>query len=184
MYLTLYFFFTLINMMQPISEKPEITLEDFKADASLQWRIINDGVMGGLSGSRMDILQEEIGRFSGKVSLDNNGGFASTRALVGHIDLEGTEKLIIKVKGDGQRYSFRMRTDQYFDGVSYAAKFETQKDEWSTIELPYTDFIPTFRGRRVRAPELKGSNIRQIGFLIADKQEGNFELLIDWIKAR
>jgi hypothetical protein len=115
--------------------------------------------------------------------LDNNGGFASVRALVDQSKLSNTQKIILRVKGDGNRYSFRIRTNQNFDGISYAANFETIKGQWATVELDYADFIPTFRGRRMRAPELQGAQIRQIGFLISDKQEGPFELLIDWIKA-
>lgn len=179
-----YMFFTLILFgMQPITNKNEVLLEDFTPDSHLRWQIINDGVMGGLSDSKMEITEESLGRFSGRVSLQNNGGFASTRALINRVDLSGTEKVILRVQGDGSRYSFRLRTDQNFDGVSYAADFDTQKGEWITVELDYADFTPTFRGRKVRAPELTGENIRQIGILISDKQEGPFELLIDWIKA-
>jgi NADH dehydrogenase [ubiquinone] 1 alpha subcomplex assembly factor 1 len=179
-----YIFFTLIISMQPITEKNEILLESFSPDDHLSWRIINDGVMGGLSNSKMDILSEGVGRFSGQVSLENNGGFASTRALVGNFDLSDTEKIILRVKGDGKRYSFRIRTDQYFDGLSYAANFDTVENEWQTIEFNYSDFVPTFRGRRMRAPQLTGNDIRQIGFLISDKQQGSFEILVDWIKAQ
>ena len=46
----------------------------------LDWRIINDSVMGGVSRSQFNIFEEYI-RFSGHVSLENNGGFASIRAL-------------------------------------------------------------------------------------------------------
>lgn len=169
--------------MHPLTDKNEVLLEDFNTNDHLLWRIINDGVMGGLSDSKMEIIKEDLGRFSGHVSLKNNGGFASTRALINEMDLSKTEKISLKVKGDGRRYSFRLRTDQNFDGVSYAADFATQKNEWITIELNYSDFTPTFRGRKVSAPELKGDHIRQIGILISDKQEGPFELLIDWIKA-
>jgi monofunctional biosynthetic peptidoglycan transglycosylase len=178
-----FLFFTLMISMPPITEENEILLEDFEPGDHLSWRTINDGVMGGLSQSQMTITSEGFGQFTGQVSLENNGGFASTRALIGNIDLSGTEKIMLRVKGDGKRYSFRIRTDQYFDGLSYAADFDTVEDEWLTVEFDYADFVPTFRGRKMRAPQLTGSDIRQIGFLISDKQQGPFEIFIDWIKA-
>lgn len=44
-----------------------------------KWRIVNDGVMGGLSSSRVSVNDDKI-IFSGNVSLENNGGFASLRS--------------------------------------------------------------------------------------------------------
>ncbi len=161
----------------------EVLIEDFQQDQHLDWNIINDGVMGGVSQSAMSITPEGFGKFSGRVSLENNGGFASTRASIKKLDLSESSQIVLRVKGDGQRYSFRIRTDRYFDGVSYKASFDTQAGEWITIQLPYKDFVPTFRGRKVSAPPLTGAQVSQIGFLISDKQEGPFELLIDWIKA-
>ncbi|NNK13178.1 MAG: CIA30 family protein, partial [Desulfofustis sp.] len=58
-------------------------------------------------------------------------------------------------------------------------------DEWMTVEIPFSECVPVFRGRKLSgvapvAPE----KIQQIGFLISDKQAGPFRLEIDWIKAR
>ena len=43
------------------------------------WTIVNDGVMGGLSSSEIIETEEKTLIFSGLVSLENNGGFASVR---------------------------------------------------------------------------------------------------------
>jgi NADH dehydrogenase [ubiquinone] 1 alpha subcomplex assembly factor 1 len=44
--------------------------------------------------------------------------------------------------------------------------------------------MPTFRGRALRdVPPIEPSAIRQLGILIADKDETPFRLEIDWIKA-
>ena len=64
------------------------------------------------------------------------------------------------------------------------AGFETVAGTWVTIQIPFSDLRPTFRGRQLRnMPALEGAAVRQIGFMIADKQEGPFRLEIDWIKA-
>jgi hypothetical protein len=51
------------------------TLFDFDADEmkSSEWRIVNDGVMGGLSKGQMDVSKDGVLTFSGKLSLENNG---------------------------------------------------------------------------------------------------------------
>ena len=157
-------------------------LETFTSGSMLNWRIINDGVMGGRSNSQIEILPGDIGRFRGNVSLDNFGGFASTRAILPVQLKDGYTKVLLKVKGDGKKYSFRIRTDVNFDGVSYKQDFTTKAGEWQEIELVLANFIPTWRGRRLRnVPPIAATKIRQIGFFISDKQEGNFELLVDWV---
>ncbi|MBK8853830.1 MAG: CIA30 family protein [Saprospiraceae bacterium] len=42
-----------------------------------EWRIVNDDVMGGISKSSILLTDTGHGQFSGHVSLENNGGFAS-----------------------------------------------------------------------------------------------------------
>lgn len=42
-----------------------------------EWRIVNDGVMGGVSKSSIALTADGHGKFAGYVSLQNNGGFAS-----------------------------------------------------------------------------------------------------------
>lgn len=159
-----------------------VILENFAQNTTLNWRIINDGVMGGISSSQINALPNGIGRFRGSVSLENYGGFASTRALLVDSPKAAYTKVRIKVKGDGKQYSFRIRTDGNFDGVSYKQDFTTINGEWQEIELPLADFFPTWRGRRLRnIPPIEATQIRQIGLMISDKQEGAFELLLDWI---
>jgi monofunctional biosynthetic peptidoglycan transglycosylase len=163
--------------------KVESVVLDFSApDEAQQWRVINDGVMGGLSLSRIEITSDRTAIFRGDVSLENNGGFASVRRVPRSYGLDGTAGLRLRVRGDGKTYQLRLRTGDDYDGVAYRASFEPQAD-WSRIELLFEDFVPSFRGRIVRAPKLDPADIRQIGFLIGDKQEGPFELEIDCIEA-
>lgn len=148
------------------------------------WRIVNDGVMGGLSQSRVDLKKDGKMRFMGYVSLENNGGFASTRTAPKDHDLAGYKGLEIRVKGDGKKYKFRIRTNNNFDGAAYTINFTTEEGEWQTFSIPFEDMEATFRGRLLADyPALKASDIRQLGILIADKQTGNFKLDVDWIKA-
>jgi len=158
-------------------------IEDFDPKSHLNWNVINDAVMGGISESKFEILPNQTGQFSGQVSLENNGGFASVRALLVESVSGSFEKITLRVKGDGKIYSFRIRTDENFDGVVYASSFTTVKDQWTEHEFSPDDFIPTFRGRILNnVLPLNVQQIKQIGFLISEKQSGNFHLIIDWIK--
>jgi len=163
--------------------QPTMLIESFNVPTNLNWRIINDGVMGGISNSKIQILPDGIGQFKGTVSLENNGGFASTRGVLAVLPTAPFTKIKLRIKGDGKKYSFRIRTDGQYDGVSYKNDFETKAEEWQEIILNLADFIPTWRGRILtNIPPIEPTQIRQIGFLISDKQAGAFTLLIDWIK--
>ena len=174
--------FLLMNLSF-MNAQTSMLVESFDTPTNLNWRIINDGVMGGMSDSEIQILPEGLGVFKGNVSLENNGGFASTRGLLPRLPSEHYTKMKLRIKGDGKKYSFRIRTDGEYDGVSYKNDFGTKAGDWQEITLLLADFKPTWRGRTLsNIPPIEPTQIRQIGFLISDKQAGPFTLLIDWIK--
>jgi monofunctional biosynthetic peptidoglycan transglycosylase len=140
------------------------------------WMEINDGVMGGVSTS---LMRQENGMlvFSGHLSLENKGGFASARRELSEFPVN-TDRVRLEVRGDGRRYQFRIRQDSRFDGVAWSQSFATS-DRWQSIELPLSDFVAVFRGRGVNgAGPVVTSRIRQIGFMLADKRPGPFRLEI------
>jgi NADH dehydrogenase [ubiquinone] 1 alpha subcomplex assembly factor 1 len=161
----------------------EAMIFDFDSPTtSGEWVTVDDVVMGGVSESKFEINQDNTATFSGTVSPDNNGGFASARAALKN-EFNDFEGVIIRVKGDGNIYSLRFRTDTNFDGISYQAKFKTEPGEWKEYKIPLSDFKPTFRGNTLsNKSKLESKNIKQIGILIADKQFGKFKLNIDWVK--
>jgi hypothetical protein len=122
--------------------------------------------------------------FQGKVSLENNGGFTSIHTISQDYGLDNYDGLAVRVKGDGKTYQLRLRTDDRIGGVSYHSDFQTVDGDWTNAELAFESFVPTFHGRIVSdAPKLASDKIRQIGFLILNKQEGDFHLEIGCIKA-
>ncbi len=140
-----------------------------------KWVSVNDDVMGGISSGKMQIVGK-IGVFSGTLSPENNGGFASVRTQVKPIS---NEYFKLRVRGDGKTYQLRARTSYGFDGISYKAEFPTTSDEWMEISIPVRDFIPVFRGRRIQAAPLAAADIVQLGFLISGKQYGAFRLEVE-----
>lgn len=144
-----------------------------------RWVVVNDGVMGGVSTGRLRVLDDGTSVFSGRLSLENNGGFASVRCVLDAMDLRGYAGIRIRVRGDGRRYQLRLRTDDAMDGVAYRAEFDTLEDEWTTVEVPFSAFEPSFRGRILDGPPLDLESVAQIGILLADKQPGPFWLEIN-----
>ena len=134
--------------------------------------------MGGVSASRMHHDPAGHGVFSGEVSLENNGGFASVRAPVRPPEAAaGASACLLEVRGDGRRYKLNLRTDDNFDGITHQAGFAPPAGEWAWVRLPLADFVATWRGRPVTAPDtLAAAQLRQLGLLIADRQAGPFRL--------
>ncbi len=152
----------------------------FSAQTNIkEWRIVNDGVMGGLSKSSLVLTSEGHGQFSGHVSLANNGGFASIQLNTTIKLADETKFIVLRVKGDGKRYEFRLTGDRSRP-ESYVHQFVTS-GEWEDIKLPISEFYPQFRGRKLNIPDFNFKRIEQVSFLIANKQEEDFSLLIDWI---
>jgi NADH dehydrogenase [ubiquinone] 1 alpha subcomplex assembly factor 1 len=153
-------------------------------DLADYWLVVNDGVMGGVSESQLVFTPNGTALFRGNVSLDNNGGFASVRTYPADLQLDSYEGLILRLKGDGQKYKLRLRTGNYMDRIAYQATFQTQPNQWLELKIPFDQTVPVYRGYVIRdAPPLDSASITQIGFMISDKQTGAFELEIDSIKA-
>jgi monofunctional biosynthetic peptidoglycan transglycosylase len=158
-------------------------LIDFTDADRSKWYVINDGVMGGESQSQIQRTERETGLFTGELSLENNGGFASARAVVGRHDLSAHVGLEIRARGDGRTYQLRLRTDDGFDGIAYRARFETRDGEWTTTRISFDDFLPTFRGRMLNnARRLDTTRIQQVTLMLADKKPGPFSLEVDFVR--
>lgn len=160
-------------------------LFDFDSEAACtSWIPVNDVVMGGVSHSRFDYGGESTAEFSGTVSLKNSGGFASVRSAPSLYDLGKYAGLLLRVQGDGKKYKMNLRTEATLDGVQYQAVFKTEAGAWTEILIPFSKFVPMFRGVHANdSPSLDTASICTFGFLISDKQEGPFRMDIDRINA-
>ena len=160
-----------------------ILIFDFNLKSDLNnWKIVNDAVMGGKSQSKFYLNSDGFGTFEGSVSLENNGGFCSVKYVCEIIDLTDAKHISIRLKGDGKQYQFRVKPHQT-DSHSYVFPFQTTTD-WQTIEIPISELYPAFRGQKLDLPNYDGSNLEEIAFLIGNKQEEPFQLLIDSIEVK
>jgi hypothetical protein len=135
-----------------------------------QWRLIEDGVMGGQSSGVMEWTQ--IGgrsclRLNGTVSTKNNGGFIQVQRPIDEQmasiagDFRGIE---IDVIGNNESYNIHLKQKGLiFPWQSFRANlFAT--DKWQTIQLPFSAFRPYRTGKR-----LEPQKINQIALLAIGK---------------
>lgn len=158
-----------------------IVIYDFSSTSdSKDWRIINDGVMGGKSQGNFYINDKGHGFFEGIVSLENNGGFTSINHQFPSIKVTKNSVILLLIKGDKKEYQFRIKdtSGNYF---SYITTFSTS-GTWEVIEIPLKELYPSYRGRKLNLPNFNGNSFEEITILIANKKNERFQLEIDKIE--
>lgn len=196
------------NLINAVKEKVGLRdgklLFGFQGNAPIgpTWGALDDVVMGGVSESsiQISIADGEDGRatgsFKGFVSTANNGGFASirTKNFSPLEDLSAYDGLELRLKGDGHRYKLIIRTSTDWDAVGYTTSFDTIKEQWQTVRLPFSSFKPIFRARtvtdaapldtsRVASLQLMYSKFEYDGKLNPSFEPGSFEIPVSSIKA-
>ena len=166
---------------------PAVVLLDFNDAGNVAaWTTVNDPVMGGRSTSTVAFGDGGL-VFSGTISLENNGGFASARGPdnpdIGR-KAAGATSLLVRALGDGKTYVLRVGVGG--QPWSYIQRFATEAGVQRIYELPVAGFQPV--GMRLdpapNAPQvLDPSSISEVSVYILDKQQGPFELTIRGIDA-
>ncbi|WP_081090322.1 CIA30 family protein [Vibrio splendidus] len=153
-----------------------IEMIDFtQASEHQKWSAINDNVMGGISTGGL-IYDGKQSLFKGDLSLENNGGFSSINRSLESLN-PTVNNVELSFVGDGRTYQLRFTTWKDSYRTNYKHSFETIQGEQLKKVFRLEDFQAVFRGRLLNnAPELKAQDIKQFGFLIADKQPLPFEL--------
>ena len=157
------------------------------------WGALDDVVMGGVSQSSVQLRPDGL-LFSGVVSTENSGGFASVRSrnFEPAIDLSAYSGIELTVRGDGQRYKFFMRDGNAWDSVAYAYSFDTTADDWVTVRIPFEHMQPVLRARIVERPPINTRRIHSLQFMHSKleydralnphNEAGPFQLLIQTVQ--
>lgn len=136
------------------------------------WGYVADSVMGGVSEGRA--TQERVDgraavRLTGRVSLDNNGGFIqvagdlSARGAV--FDASAWTGIAFGSYGNGESYELRLRTDALRrPWQSFRAPF-TAPARWVTHQLPFAQF----EAHRTEAA-FDPARLRRVGFLAIGRE--------------
>ena len=167
--------FTVMNMFQ----SPNVIFKFESGSSTKGWQVVDDRVMGGRSQGDFTVNSEGFGVFEGYVTTENNGGFSSLRYNFDGIKTTGFESVVLKLKGDGKSYQFRLKGSDN-QRHSYIYTFTTTGLEQEII-IPLKDFSPRFRGRQLNLPNFDADQIEQIAFLIGNKTNERFYLAIESI---
>jgi len=173
-----------VFLMQAVAELPLRPLLDFAGPETAQkWQAVNDNVMGGVSDGRFKITADKTMEFSGRLSLENNGGFASVRTKPTDLEISAGDTIVVRLKGDGREYVLNVYTKSRRMAFSYRAPLPTTRDEWTEVSVPLQEFIPTAFGNRVQGMgPVEPDQINSLGFMLSDKKPGPFRLEVDWVK--
>lgn len=163
-------------------EEAEILYSFETPDSMLNWRSVNDGVMGGRSKGNFQYSERKTLLFTGDLSLEKGGGFASIRTEPSAMNLEGATGIIVRARGDGRTYRVQLRTDNRM-ATSYRVDLPTAKGGFSDVLIPFSDFKLQVFGNPVPGSKpIDPADVNSLGFSVADKKAGAFEFEIESVK--
>jgi uncharacterized surface protein with fasciclin (FAS1) repeats len=173
----------LASPMQKMSQNDDSNNAIFEFDNSndeKDWRIVLDGVMGGLSTGNVSVQNGSM-FFTGATSLENNGGFSSIRASMDPNEIDVFDAIELRVRGDGRTWIFGTRGSNSMGASSYWTSFKTEKDEWINVTIPISEMERHSFGSRLSG-RINPDEIKGVEFYMYDKKEGPFNLEVDSIK--
>lgn len=149
------------------------------------WEKLDDTIMGGKSGSFLQTAKELQGfqgdydhkkpyEFEGSVwrgeTITDGGGFCGARTKMLDLSLQRFDGIALRVKGDGQTYKFNLKTADQMNvpESTYQAQYDTVKDEWVTVYMPWHEFVPVTRAQYdAKAKPFDPAQVKQIGLVLS-----------------
>jgi hypothetical protein len=133
------------------------------------WRLVSDGVMGGVSSGALtpaSVEQRDCLRLQGDVRLENNGGFVKASLDIADTparDAADYSGIVVELYGNNEAYGLHLRSaDLSSPWQSYRATFEAPA-RWQTLQLPFTDFSAYRTSKALDVSQLAGIGIIAIG---------------------
>lgn len=159
----------------------DLTGTGLSATTGTDWALVSDRVMGGVSSGRLDRVEvagRPALRLTGKVSLENEGGFLQMALDLqpggDPIDAAGWRGIALDVIGDGARYNLHLRTAAVErPWQSYRLSFVAPQ-RWTRVRLPFAQVAP----HRVAVP-FDPATLRRIG-LVAIGQAREVDLALGY----
>ena len=155
-----------------------VRLTDFQDPT---WIIVNDGVMGGRSEAQ-GVIADGVLTWTGTI-VTTGGGFSSIRGPVDG-EFAGATSLTLRIRNDGRRYE--LLVDDAFGArarVTHYNPIETTGGAWQEISVPLTEMEARVFGNPVMADPFAPELATQVGVILADGMDGEFQFEIDWIDA-
>ena len=159
---------------------------DFGSTLEDSWYAVNDTVMGGVSEGIVEYSNDSM-VFEGVVSTANNGGFASVRSISDSMDLRDFERVVIRMKNEGQPFTLVLAdTPNWWEG-QFRYDLEVEGSGWTEIAIDLNEFeffdfstgYPRPTGEMMKRRDRK--EILYLEFMSALFEDGDFLLEVDHI---
>lgn len=122
-------------------------LDDFRSasEVAQRWSAFSDRVMGGVSVAHAGLAEvqgQPSLRLTGRVSLENNGGFAQVARQLDDIDASAFSGLQLRVCGTPGSYFVHLRTADTRAPWQYYGAPLPVTGAWVDVYLPWSAFRP------------------------------------------
>ena len=147
---------------------------DFSNPKEVQrWRVVNDGVMGGLSSGGMQVDNGAM-TYTGLINT-NGGGFSSIRRTISPGTLTNAVALKFNHNNDGRVYKVSIRSSAAYRRrpISFQAPIPPG-DQGAMVALD--DLQGSFRGYETPGASFDRDQAFEIGIILADGIDGPFEM--------
>ena len=143
------------------------------ASAGSSWRMVADGVMGGISSGTLlpsSLDGHDCLRLQGDIRLENNGGFVQAALDIEDTpaaDASGYTGIEIEVYGNDEAYNLHLRTrDLWFPWQSFRVTFDAPA-RWQTLQFPFSAFTAYRTTSSLDVSKLKRIGVVAIGRVFA-----------------
>ncbi len=161
------------------------TIDFGKEGDGIDWQIVDDGVMGGLSVGEGTLYDDYL-QFQGYVSLENNGGFSSLRSPYQAMDLSGFTTVEIRYKSTDYAVGFTLNKHRVWYLPNYKMNLQATKGKWAITTIQLID-IDEYEVGRPTGNYLDKASLAQmirLGFITNEKRAGTFDFEVDYITFR
>jgi hypothetical protein len=177
-------------MNEPENSAERVLWSADPASTTPTWTGLHDQVMGGRSEGSAQAQPGNTSKpahmlFSGQISRDNGGGFASYRfRLPAPLEIGVSRAVVLTLSGDGGPFKLCLHRQNDWDGVQWQADLDTS-GSWATQALPLSAFVARRRGRALtERPLSAGDALFQIGLMTTRPNPGPFWLAVARIALR
>ena len=163
----------LLPMQELMAEEKILIIEDPGSSSdtvnAVQWRLVTDNVMGGISQGRLiadSVSDRQCLRMQGDVKLENNGGFVQMALNLTEDKLDDIASytgLVLEAYGNGESYNIHLRTSNlWLPWQSYRFSFIAPA-VWKTFYVPFTDFTPYRTSKKLKLEKIERIGVVAIG---------------------
>ena len=151
----------------------DFSRQNRRSEIGTKWQQITDRVMGGVSEGSYGFFEIEgkrCIRLTGRVSLENRGGFIQVSLPLyeesGSFDASAYRGVRLLVRGNGERYYVHFKSTQtFFPRQFFSTGFQTT-ESWETLDLPFERFVPV----NFKIEALNVRRLKRIAIVASDKE--------------